>query len=88
MSVCGTVALLVLSTGSVFVIMNTLSVERVCQWTCPTHCGDSVDHAVGDLVLSHVLDHIKLSSSLLGDDLVSNLLQFRIELLEQILKQQ
>lgn len=53
-----------------------------------THCGDGIDHAVGDLVLSHVLDHVKLSRSLLGDDLVGDLLQFRVELLKQILKQQ
>lgn len=56
--------------------------SRVRQRTCPTHCGDSVDHAVGDLVLSHVLDHIKLGRSLLGDDLVSDLLQLCVELLE------
>lgn len=53
-----------------------------------THCRDGIDHAVGDLILSHVFDHIKLSCSLLGDDLVSNLLQFSIKLLKQILKEQ
>jgi len=35
-----------------------------------------------------VFDHIKLSCSLLGDDLVSNFLQFRVKLLKKILKQQ
>lgn len=39
-----------------------------------THRGYGVDHAVGDLILSHVLHHIKLSCSLLGDDLVSDFL--------------
>lgn len=53
-----------------------------------THSRDGVNHAVGDLVLSHVLHHIKLSCSLFGDDLVSDLLQLRVELLKQILKQQ
>lgn len=50
--------------------------------TCTTHSGDSVDHAVGDLVLPHVLDHIELGRSLLGDDLVGDLLQLGVELLE------
>lgn len=53
-----------------------------------THGGDGVHHAVGDLILSHVLDHVELSCSLLGDDLVSDLLQFGIELFKQILKEQ
>lgn len=53
-----------------------------------THCGDGVDHAVGDLILPHVFDHVKLSGSLLGDDLVGDLLQFGIKLFKQILKQQ
>lgn len=54
----------------------------------PTHRGYGIDHAVGDLILPHVLHHIKLSCSLLGDDLVSDFLQFRVELLKQIFKQQ
>lgn len=53
-----------------------------------THSRDSVNHAVGDLVLSHVLHHVKLSRSLLGDDLVGDLLQLRVKLLKQIFKQQ
>lgn len=53
-----------------------------------TYRGYGVDHTVGDLILSHVLHHIKLSCSLLGDDLVSDFLQFRVELLKEIFKQQ
>lgn len=34
-----------------------------------------------------MLHHIKLSGSLLGDDLVGDFFQFRVELLEQIFKQ-
>lgn len=50
--------------------------------------GDGIDHAIGDLILAHVLDHIKLSCSLFGDDLVGDFLQFRVELLKKIFKQQ
>lgn len=53
-----------------------------------THSGYGVDHAVGDLILPHVFDHVELSRSLLGDDLVSDLLQFRVKLLKEIFKQQ
>jgi len=53
-----------------------------------THGGYGVDHAVGDLVLPHVLDHIELRRPLLGDDLVGDLLQLGVELLEQVFKQQ
>ena len=53
-----------------------------------THRGDGVHHAVGDLILPHVLHHVKLSCSLLGDDLVSDFLQLRVEFFEQIFKQQ
>ena len=53
-----------------------------------THRGYGVDHAVGDLVLPHVLHHVKLSRSLLGNDLVSDFLQLGVELLEEIFKQQ
>lgn len=35
-----------------------------------THGGDGIDHAVGDLVLAHVFDNVKLCRPLLGDDLV------------------
>lgn len=52
------------------------------------HRGYGVDHAVGDLILPHVFDHIKLSCSLLGDDLVSNLLQFRVEFLKEVFEEQ
>lgn len=52
------------------------------------HRGYGIDHAIGDLILPHVLDHIKLSCSLFGDDLVSNFLQFRVKLLKKIFKQQ
>lgn len=52
-----------------------------------THRGYGIDHPVGDLILPHVLHHIKLSGSLLGDDLVGDFFQFRVELLEQIFKQ-
>lgn len=61
------------------------------MWTCvaaPTHCGYGIDHAVGDLILPHVFDHIKLCCPLFGDDLISNFLQLRVELLKQIFKQQ
>lgn len=54
----------------------------------PPHGGYGVDHAVSDLILPHVFHHVKLRRSLLGDDLVCNLLQFRVEFLEQILKEQ
>lgn len=53
-----------------------------------THRGYGVDHAVGDLILPHVLYHIKLSCSLLWDDLVCDLLQFRVEFLKEIFKKQ
>lgn len=52
-----------------------------------TYCGDGIDHAIGDLVLTHVLHYIKLSCTLLGDYLVSNLFQFRVKFFEQIFKQ-
>lgn len=35
-----------------------------------------------------MLDHVKLRRPLLGDDLVGDLLQLRVELLEQVFKQQ
>lgn len=53
-----------------------------------TYRGYGVDHAVGDLILPHVLHHIKLSCSLLGDNLICDLLQFRVELFKQIFEQQ
>lgn len=53
-----------------------------------THSRYGVDHAVGDLILPHVFNHIKLCCSLLGDDLVCNLLEFRVEFLKQIFKEQ
>lgn len=52
-----------------------------------TYCGDGIYHAISDLVLTHVLHYIKLSCTLLGDHLVSNLFQFRVKFLEQIFKQ-
>ena len=53
-----------------------------------THSGDGIDHAIGDLVLPHVLHHVELSGPLLGDDLVGDFLQLRVELLKQVFKQQ
>lgn len=53
-----------------------------------THCRYGVDHAVSDLILPHVLHHVKLRCSLLWDDLISDFLQLRVELLKQIFKQQ
>lgn len=72
--------------------LRPLKNEFYCQLSAfqraHTHCGYGIDHAVGDLILSHVLHHIKLSCSLLGDDLVSDFLQLRVELLKQIFEQQ
>lgn len=53
-----------------------------------THGRDGVNHAVRDLVLPHVFHHVKLGRSLLGYDLVSDLLQLGVKLLKEILKQQ
>lgn len=53
-----------------------------------THRGYGIDHAVGDLILPHVFYHVELSCSLLGDDLVGNLLQFRVEFLKEIFEEQ
>lgn len=41
-----------------------------------------------DLVLSHMADHVKLRCSLLWDGLVGYSLQFKVELLKEILKKQ
>lgn len=56
--------------------------------TAHTHRGYSIDHAVGDLILPHVFYHVELSCSLLGDNLVCNLLQFRVEFLKEIFEEQ
>lgn len=50
--------------------------------------GYGVDHSVGDLILPHVFHHVELSRPLLGDDLVGDFLQLRVELFKQIFKQQ
>lgn len=47
-----------------------------------THGRDGVNHAVCDLVLPHVFHHIELGRSLLGNDLVSDLLQLGVKLLK------
>lgn len=67
--------------------MHGLVIALVCV-CAQTHSGYGVDHAVGDLILPHVFDHVELSRSLLGDDLVRDLLQFRVKLLKEIFKQQ
>ena len=69
-------------------VMSGLKPSWADGGTRGTHRGDGVDHAVGDLVLAHVLDHVELSGPLLGDDLVGDLLQLRVELFEEVLKEQ
>lgn len=51
-----------------------------------THGGNGVHHAIGDLVLAHVLHDVKLGCSLFRNHLVCNLLHFRIKFFEQIFK--
>lgn len=82
--------------------LRTIIVLWLCNHTIPncptwaqrnwksaeTHSRDGVNHAVCDLVLPHVFHHVKLGRSLLGYDLVSDLLQLGVELLKEILKQQ
>lgn len=53
-----------------------------------SYSGYGVDHSVGDLILPHVFHHVELSRPLLGDDLVGDFLQLRVELFKQIFKQQ
>lgn len=53
-----------------------------------SYSGYGIDHSVGDLILPHVFHHVELSCPLLGDDLVGDFLQLRVELFKQIFKQQ
>lgn len=82
-----TSAFTILLTNSLTIIKKIKKINLLCPQRS-THRGYGIDHAVGDLILPHVLNHIKLSCSLLRDDLISNFLQFRVKLLEQIFKQQ
>lgn len=70
-----------------FVDSGELSLHPLTQ-KAPTHGRYGVDHAVGDLILPHVFDHVELCCSLFGNDLVCDLLQLWVEFLKEIFKEQ
>ena len=50
----------------------------------PVAGGDGVGEAVGDLILTHVAHDVELRDTLLGDGLVCDPFQLRVELLKEI----
>ena len=54
----------------------------------PVAARDGIGEPVGDLVLAHVADNVKLGCPLLGDGLVGDPFELRVELLEEVLEEE